>query len=98
MRLEADLRRRLQAIDEKKGEKKQENGKPADGKDKKNGKPEDKQTEPEANGKGGNGKDGGKEKKPNPKGEIDGAEDFQLQRALDLLRAIDIYHQVTPAS
>ena len=68
LRTEADLRKRLENLEEKKAQKK------AGETDKDNG-----------------------DKKPNgAKKSDDSAEDFQLQRAIDLLRAVNVYKQTAP--
>ncbi len=110
MRVEADLRKRLQNLEDqrkaaaKAGEKdkKPEGGKtPGDGsnaapaltpqeainaaKELKELKDKDKAEKDKAEGK----------KADMPRGEIPPAEDYQLQRALDLLRALHIYQQTT---
>jgi len=90
MRSEADLRKRLENLEDKKSKEKKtqeiEKEKPEAG-----DRPEPK-SEKE--------KDKEKEKEPRKKGmsneEIASAEDFQLQRALDLLRAVNVYNQVAP--
>ncbi len=86
MRLEADLRKRLENLDEKKKlKKKPEDDKPDvspdDAKDKKDGK-SDKDKDKD---KDKDGKKGGRE-------DVDSAQDFQLQRAIDLLRAVSVYN------
>jgi carboxyl-terminal processing protease len=79
-RAEADLRKRLENLDDKKAQKKLEDdakdNKAADDKDKK-GKTSDKD------------KSSDKDKKKDDAS----AEDFQLQRGIDLLRAVNVYHQ-----
>jgi carboxyl-terminal processing protease len=111
MRLEADLRKRLQNLDDEKEKKK--NPKAADepkaddklsndGKTEKDDRDKPLKEEPKAepkDDKKGDKKDDKKDdkaKKPLRPGEIDAQEDFQLQRALDLLRAIHVYSKVTP--
>jgi carboxyl-terminal processing protease len=94
LRSEADLRKRLENLDEKKAQEKKkaekadEEKKPGDDKDKSAAKPE---------GKDGKEKSDKDEKKKSMSNEdIASAEDFQLQRALDLLRAVSVYNQTTP--
>ncbi|NBX02929.1 MAG: S41 family peptidase [Alphaproteobacteria bacterium] len=68
MRSEADLRKRLENLEDKKNENKSKDDKAANS-----------------------------EKKKDTKiGNVDSAEDFQLQRALDVLRALNVYSQVQP--
>jgi len=74
MRLEADLRKRLENLEDKKAREKAEEAKQKEDADEQ----EEKKEKPAAAAK---------------KSEIGGAEDFQLQRALDLLRAVNVYHQ-----
>ncbi len=84
MRSEADLRKRLENLQEKKAQ------------EKKAGEGEDK---PEAKPAPAPVKDKDKEKEGKKKltgEEIAATEDFQLQRALDLLRAVSVYNQVSP--
>jgi len=76
-RSEADLRKRLQNLEEKKSQ---------EAKDSKEGKAKDKSTDASDAKKPVTGKDG----------EQDSAQDFQLQRALDLLRAVHVYNTITP--
>jgi len=76
MRLEADLRKRLENLEDKKArEKAAEEAKQKEDADAPD---EEKKEKPADRGK---------------KAEIGGAEDFQLQRAIDLLRAVNVYHQ-----
>ncbi len=74
VRSEADLRRRLENLQELK-EKEKEKDRQQNGEEK-----EDKGTQKSA---------------PNPS-EMEAASDFQLQRALDLLRAVSVYRQIAP--
>jgi carboxyl-terminal processing protease len=82
VRSEAELRKRLENLQEKKDQEKKTNGTDVN---KDNG-DKDKDKDKES-------KD--KETKKSS-GEIAMAEDFQLQRALDLLRAVNVYKQVAP--
>jgi len=88
MRSEADLRKRLETLEEKKAKEKKREEKekdPADMPvDTKQGKDKEKDKDKDA------------KKKPISNEEIASAEDFQLQRALDLLRAVNVYNQVAP--
>lgn len=79
-KLEADLRKRLQNLEDEKAKLKEQKEKPApeDGKNK-DGKPQ----EQEKDKKDDKGK----------RGELPTDQDFQLQRALDLLRAVNVYKQ-----
>lgn len=93
LRSEAQLRRRLENLQDKKErekkakEEKAQKNKPAENNQEKNGK---------------DGKDHDKDKNakeidnPLKKIDIEAAEDFQLQRAIDLIRAVNVYSQVTP--
>jgi len=81
MRLEADLRKRLENLEDKK-EKKQEE--PADGKAKHDA------VKPDENTKDT------KKKDASGNSESESEADFQLQRALDLLRAVHVYNQASP--
>jgi carboxyl-terminal processing protease len=96
MRSEADLRKRLENLEDKKAkEKKSELEKEQpEGKEPVDNSVDDKSKEKDGD-KADKGKE--KEKKKTPE-EIASAEDFQLQRALDLLRAVSVYHQVAPAT
>lgn len=81
VRMEADLRKRLENLEDKKAASK----KPEESVD------NSAQTESDNDQKDeGKKKDGALRK-----GEIDAAEDFQLQRALDLLRAVHVYKQAS---
>jgi carboxyl-terminal processing protease len=73
IRSEADLRKRLENLQDKKLKEK----KAAGGENAKEAKPEEK-------------------KLPDSDAEIASANDFQLQRALDLLRAVSVYNQSAP--
>ena len=88
LRTEADLRKRLETLEEKKAKEK-----------KKSPDEESAVTTPETKPEGDvHAKDkekDGKKKLPT-EGEIASAEDFQLQRALDLLRAVSVYNQSSP--
>jgi carboxyl-terminal processing protease len=91
MRSEADLRKRLENLDDKKKATK----KPAEDKEKsEDKKPADDDGKDGKSDKDKNGKK--KDKELTKDGDIASAEDFQLQRALDLLRAVHVYNQVTP--
>jgi carboxyl-terminal processing protease len=85
LRSEAELRHRLENLQDKKDkEKKAEE------------ESEDKSVE-ENRPKSGKDKDKDKEEKKLPsEAEIEAGEDFQLQRALDLLRAVNVYNQTSP--
>ncbi len=89
MRSEAQLRRRLENLQDKKEKEK----KAVDDKDKT--KPESSNA-PETNGKDSDSKNGKDKDKDSllKKVDADAAEDFQLQRAIDLLRGIDVYNKV----
>lgn len=80
---EADLRRRLSNLEEEKKQEKEEKGKPA--------KQEIKDTLGEIV------KDE-KQKKALEREELGTAEDYQLQRAIDLLRAVSVYKKVSSAN
>lgn len=84
IRSEADLRKRLENLQEKKAREKKAKGKEEDS---------------DSGGFFGSSKDKDKDKDDDVKSdaEIAAAEDFQLQRALDLLRAVNVYNQVVPA-
>ena len=88
MRSEADLRKRLETLEEKKAKER----KPADAEKEKT----------DADAKSDKDKDKSKDKDKDSKKksisneDIASAEDFQLQRALDLLRAVSVYNTVTP--
>jgi carboxyl-terminal processing protease len=92
LRSEADLRKRLETLEEKKAKERKVDpeknkadateGAGNDSSDKTKDKDKDKD------------KDGKKKSISNE--DIASAEDFQLQRALDLLRAVNVYNQVTP--
>lgn len=88
LRSEADLRKRLETLEEKKAkERKVDPDKDkVESTDPSNGDASDK----------GKDKDKDSKKKPASSEEVASAEDFQLQRALDLLRAVNVYNQVTP--
>jgi carboxyl-terminal processing protease len=94
LRSEAQLRKRLENLQDKKErekkaeEEKAEKNKPASSQNEKNGK----------DSKDNNGKDKDAKEIDNPlkKIDIEAAEDFQLQRAIDLIRAVNVYSQVTP--
>ena len=91
LRSEADLRKRLETLEEKKAKEKKHDS--------------DKE-KPESADKSGNNEssDKSKDKEKDKEGkkksianeDIASAEDFQLQRALDLLRAVNVYNQTTP--
>ena len=93
MRSEAQLRKRLENLDDKKSKDKKDvaadqnasvSQKPAnDNKDSKDKSDKDKD------------KDKTKDAKDENKKPSEGAEDFQLQRAIDLLRAVNVYSKVT---
>jgi len=84
LRSEAELRHRLENLQEKKAQEE----KKAAGNE---GKTEEKPAEPDHSK---NGKDG--KKTLASEAEVEAAQDFQLQRALDLLRAVNVYNQVSP--
>jgi len=87
MRSEADLRKRLETLEEKKAKER----KPTDA-DKADA---DNVTDAKADKTKGKDKDDKKKSMSNE--DIASAEDFQLQRALDLLRAVSVYNtQATP--
>lgn len=97
MRSEADLRKRLETLDEKKAKEK----KPENDKDIQDAKPESDHPKDDKPEKGKNkdkdkDKDKDAKKKPASSEEMAAAEDFQLQRALDLLRAVGVYNQTSP--
>ncbi|MCE2926683.1 MAG: S41 family peptidase [Rickettsiales bacterium] len=83
VRLEADLRKRLENLEDKKEKKAEES--PADQIKSDEVKPDDK-----AQDKDTKKKDGSR------RSDMESAEDFQLQRAFDLLRAVHVYNQVSP--
>lgn len=82
MRLEADLRKRLENLEDMKEKKAEEQPKEQP---KQNDKEPDKDT-----------KKKDKDKDNIRRGDIDAEQDFQLQRAFDLLRAVHVYNQVSP--
>lgn len=83
LRSEADLRKRLETLEEKKArEKKAE--------DTKKGEKEDDHSDAKSTDKD---KDKDSKKKGPFGDDVASAEDFQLQRALDLLRAVNVYNQ-----
>ncbi len=88
VRVEADLRKRLENIEDQR-KKAAQNGR----QDKPEPKPEEAEKPvkaPEAD----KDKDKDKARKTTlPRGEVNPAEDYQLQRALDLLRALNVYQQ-----
>jgi carboxyl-terminal processing protease len=90
LRTEAQLRKRLENLDEKKAKEKKPEDKAKEAKDaadaaakEKDAKAKDKEKD-------------GKDKDPLKKVDIESAEDFQLQRAIDLLRAVSVYNRATP--
>jgi len=89
MRSEAQLRKRLENLQDKKEREKREA-------DEKAGKKPDSKPEAKPESKD-NGKDKDKDNDTPPLKNIDAdaAEDFQLQRAIDLLRAINVYNKTT---
>lgn len=88
IRSEADLRKRLENLQEKKDREKKANGAEA-------GKENDSYFATEkADKEESKDKDGKDTKKSSA--EIASAEDFQLQRALDLLRAVSVYKRLAP--
>jgi carboxyl-terminal processing protease len=91
-RLEADLRKRLENLEDKK-----DAGKKAEDVPEQAAKLEaEKAAEKDAKDKD-NAKDkDGKKKEPVRKGDVDAEQDFQLQRAFDLLRAVHVYSQFSP--
>jgi len=83
LRSEADLRKRLENLEDKKAGKKAEEAKAKEGAEE----PADKED-------GKKDKDKDKDAKKKDKGgDMASAEDFQLQRAIDLLRAVHVYNQ-----
>jgi carboxyl-terminal processing protease len=94
LRSEAELRKRLETIEEKKAKQRKPEGKESD---------IDKDAAATATvPDDGKDKDKDKDKKKDvtklkSSEEIASSEDFQLQRALDLLRAVSVYNQVAPA-
>lgn len=93
LRSEADLRKRLETLEEKKARLEKDKAEKAAAKEK------EKETKNGDKGDKSSDKDDDK-KKDTPKlrtaEEIASGEDFQLQRALDLLRAVNVYNQVAP--
>ena len=88
IRSEADLRKRLENLQEKKEREKKANGAAA-------GKENDSYFATEkADKEDSKDKDGKDTKKSSA--EIASAEDFQLQRALDLIRAVSVYKRLAP--
>lgn len=81
IRSESQLRKRLENLQDKKEKEKKAGGDKSDKAKPENGSKEN-----------GNGKDGDNLLK---KIDIDSAEDFQLQRAIDLLRGLSIYNKTT---
>jgi carboxyl-terminal processing protease len=103
IRLEADLRRRLKTIEEKKAEQgEKKDAKKAEDKAKEaremlreleKEKEKDKEKDKDKD------KDNKDEKgKKTDSGDLDPSEDFQLQRALDLLHGLDVYQQLENAT
>jgi len=93
MRSEADLRKRLETLEEKKAKAKKatEADKPeTPANDNEEAKPDSSKDNSKEKNKD-NAKDG--KKMPLTTEEIAATEDFQLQRALDLLRAVNVYNQ-----
>jgi carboxyl-terminal processing protease len=90
MRSEADLRKRLANLDEKKAKdaKKQEDAPEAIDAEDDGADPADKKSDKKD-------KDG-KKKAGMRDGDIAAAEDFQLQRGLDLFRAVHVYNRLSP--
>ena len=90
LRSEADLRKRLETLEEKKAkDRKQAEKDKAESTDTdvdSAEKPKEKDKDKDKDGK----------KKSISNEDIASAEDFQLQRALDLLRAVNVYNQVAP--
>jgi len=85
LRSEADLRKRLETLEEKKAKEKKPDAK----KDKPDAKDKDEADDEKDD------KDKDAKKKPLSSEEVAAAEDFQLQRALDLLRAVNVYNQTS---
>jgi carboxyl-terminal processing protease len=85
LRSEADLRKRLENLDDKKS-KEIKDRKPEADKDKDDADAADRSRD----------KDKDSKKKPLSGEEAASAEDYQLQRALDLLRAVNVYNHVSP--
>lgn len=102
LRTEAELRKRLETIEEKKA-RERGNGKPEDKEEGQEEKAEATTKDDKSPDTSENAKEPAKEKdkkdksKRPTKEEIASSEDFQLQRALDLLRAVNVYHKVSPA-
>ncbi len=91
LRSEADLRKRLETLEEKKAKLHKPEAEDKDAAD----------ATPTADKSADKGdKDSKKKDMPKLKSseEIASSEDFQLQRALDLLRAVNVYNQVAPAT
>jgi carboxyl-terminal processing protease len=86
MRSEADLRKRLETLEEKKAHEKK--APPAEDKDK-----DAADTDHPTESKPGKDRDTPKKLSSD---DIASAQDFQLQRALDLLRAVNVYNQTSP--
>ena len=86
MRSEADLRKRLETLEEKKAKEKKTTEAAKDKED----------TDADKSGKNQDAKDKDSKKKGMSNEDIASAEDFQLQRAIDLLRAVSVYNQAAP--
>ena len=96
MRSEADLRKRLETLEEKKA-KEHKSGDADKEKDKEKADTDsksDSKADTKSDKDKGKDKDGKKKSISNE--DIASAEDFQLQRALDLLRAVSVYNTVAP--
>ena len=98
LRSEADLRKRLETLEEKKAHL-AKNADKADKEDKDEKEAKDKASDKSTDKSDdkSSDKDGKKDvTKLRSSDEIAAGEDFQLQRALDLLRAVNVYNQVAP--
>ncbi len=89
LRSEADLRKRLETLEEKKAKERKEVEK-----EEKADIAAEKSKNKDSKDKDSKDKDGKKKVISNE--DIASGEDFQLQRALDLLRAVNVYNQVSP--
>jgi len=97
LRSEADLRKRLETLEEKKARERKDTTK-----DEAKLAPEDKADITKPDDKTSDKPEKSDKKKDVPKlkssEEIAASEDFQLQRALDLLRAVNVYNKVAPTT
>ena len=94
LRSEADLRKRLETLEEKKAKDKKRE--PEKDKVDSGDNTKDETTDKDKAKDKDKDKDKEGKKKSMSNEDIASAEDFQLQRALDLLRAVNVYNQVTP--